>query len=422
MRIWLVNHYASDPSNSASGSRHYSLARRLHQLGWEPTIIAASVEHNSSRQRLEPDVKLRDTINGGVSFRWLRTRAYTGNGIARILNMIEFTTALLRRSSTKDLVPPDIILGSTVHPLAAWAASRLARRHGVPFVFEIRDLWPQTLIDMGKLSQKGLPARFMRQLERHLTAKAVKVITLLPYAAEYLETIGVDPNKVVWISNGTNTDEFDVRPHSPSDIFTFLYFGSLGHANGLPAILEGYAQLVERRPQAKTRLVFVGNGPEKTNLQQLQKELGLGERVQFIPAVPKNDIPGIAATADCLVLNLLDLKIYRYGISLNKLFDYMAASRPIVIASNSRNNPVRDSGGGVCVAGDDPYAITDGLLKVLEASREERNQWAQSAVEYVSEHFDYTVLGEQLDSVLREALGTYPADSEPPSGSRREGI
>ena len=262
---------------------------------------------------------------------------------------------------------------------------------------------------MGKLSQNGLPARLMRQMERHLTARAVKVITLLPYAADYLKTIGVEPGKVVWISNGTNVEEFDVRPHSPSDVFTFLYFGSLGRANGMPAILEGYAQFTVQRPHANTRLVLVGNGPEKASLQKLQKQLGLDDRVKFVPAVPKHDIPGIAATADCLVLNLLDLKIYRYGISLNKLFDYMAAARPILMASNSVNNPVRDSDGGVCVPGDDSSEIADGMVRVLEAGREERERWGRNAAQYVAEHFDYRVLGDQLDLMLREALGMSPS-------------
>ncbi|QAV70545.1 glycosyltransferase WbuB [Salinibacterium sp. UTAS2018] len=406
MRVWLINHYASDPKESASGSRHYSLAHRLHQLGWEPTIIGASVEHNSSKQRLQSDEKFSDTSNGGVAFRWLRTRSYVGNGPARIINMVEFTLALLRRRSLEGLERPDVIIGSTVHPLAAWAASRLAKRLKVPFVFEIRDLWPQTLIDMGKLSQKGFIARAMRQLERHLSARAARIISPLPFAGEYLATIGVDPEKVVWISNGTNVDEFDPSPASDrlSPEFTFLYFGSIGFANGLPAIMTGFARAIALRPDANMRLVFVGNGPEKAELLRLRSQLGLGDLMEFRQAVPKDEIPKVAAAADSLVLNLLDLKIYRYGISLNKLFDYMAAGRPIVMASNSRNNPVRDSGGGVCVAGNDADAIAGGLLRVLDSSSAEREDWSKKASDYVSEHYDYRVLGDRLDSLMREVV------------------
>jgi glycosyltransferase involved in cell wall biosynthesis len=402
--VWVINHYASNPGDSAGGSRHFSLARRLHQLGWHPVIIAASSEHNSFRQRLESGEKRGTTEREGVVFRWLWTSGYSGNGVGRIVNMLQFTVAVLRRRSTRDLPAPQIIIGSTVHPLAAWAASRLARRYAVPFIFEIRDLWPQTLIDMGRLSQNGLPARLMRLMERHLCSAATSIVTLLPYAADYLQTIGVDPKKVVWISNGTDVGEFDSDPITLTGDFGFLYFGALGHANGLPAILRGFADTVRDNPDVRCQLVLVGNGPEQPGLERLALELDLGDLIEFRPAVPKDQIPTIATGAHCLMQNVLDLKVYRYGISPNKLFDYMAAGRPIVIASNSANNPVRDSDGGVCVPGDDSQAIGMAMTRVLRAGSQQRAVWGRNSATYVAEHFDYRVLGEELDSLLREAI------------------
>jgi glycosyltransferase involved in cell wall biosynthesis len=404
MCVWVVNHYASDPGDSATGSRHFSLARRLCQLGWTPVIIAASSEHNSSRQRLQPGAKVGTTLRDGVEFRWLRTSRYRGNGFRRICNIVQFTAAVIRRRSTQDLPAPHIVIGSTVHPFAAWAASRLARRYRVPFIFEIRDLWPQTLIDMGKLGQNGIPARLMRLLEFHLCNASTNIVTLLPNAADYLTTIGVDPKKVVWISNGTDVGDFKPRPLEVVDEFRFVYFGSLGYANGLPSILRGFAGTVEENPGIKCRLLLVGNGPEETHLKRLAADLGMKELIEFRSAVPKDEIPAVADHAHCLVLNLLDLRTYRYGISLNKLFDYMAAGRPIVMASNAVNNPVRDSDGGVCVAGDDSRAISTAMTDILRAGSEQRAIWGDNAARYVATHFDYKVLGERLDTLLRETL------------------
>ena len=174
----------------------------------------------------------------------------------------------------------------------------------------------------------------------------------------------------------------------------------------MSAIVHGFAQTVDAYRARKLRLVLIGAGAERSALELLCRNLGVGTKVEFRDPVPKAMIPQLAAQADCLVMNLLDLGIYRYGISLNKLFDYMAARRPIVIACNAVNNPVRDAGGGVCVAADDGQAIAEGMAEVLDASNAQRSRWGRNAQEYVAKHFDYTVLGGRLDEVLNQVLAT----------------
>jgi glycosyltransferase involved in cell wall biosynthesis len=410
--VWIVNHYGTDPAQTGSGSRHFSLARRLSQLGWDPVILAASAEHNTSRQRLTGRAKFGTSDRDGVTFRWIRAQTYSGNGPARILNMLQFTARVLRRRSLKDLAPPDVVIGSTVHPLAAWAGSRLAARYRVPFVFEIRDLWPQTLIDMGKLKRRSPAAVALRALERHLCNRAAAVVTLLENASDYLEEIGVPREKVFWISNGTSVDEFAATPAPSTGKFTFLYFGSMGLANGLEAILEGYADASGDRPGSESRLVLVGDGPQRSALENLSRRLGLGETVEWRQPIPKAEIPDLAATAHCLVLNVLNLDVYRYGISMNKLFDYMAASRPILIASDVPN-PVREADGGISVRGNDAEGIAKAMRAMMAASERTRERWGRNAAIYVRDHFDYNTLGEKLDAVLRAAVSERRISTRP---------
>ena len=402
--VWIVNHYAVDPGIAASGSRHFSLSKRLAELGWTPIVIAAASGHNSPGQPLPRRRAWEDSEREGMTFRWLRTSAYAGNGARRVFNILQFTASLLLRRSTRGLPAPDVIIGSTVHPLAAWAASILAKRHGVPFVFEIRDLWPQTLIDMGKISSGGLIARYLRALEHRLCKRADQIITLLPRASDYLETVGVDPEKVVWISNGTDTQQFDLSGALPSGPFTFGYFGSLGYANGMENVIRGFAVFQGLAPHPECRLSIVGDGPQKEALKVLASELELSAQVDFYDAVPKVQIPAVAARAHALVLNLLDLEIYRYGISLNKLFDYMAAGRPIVFAGNPINNPVRDADAGVCVGADDPVEIGRGMFDVWSASQVQRERWGTNAAAHVLENYDYRVLGDKLGQLLLSVL------------------
>lgn len=414
--VWIINHYISDPRDTASGSRHHSLGRGLAAAGWQVSLIAASAAHNSRTQRVGPTEKLATSMHDGVTFRWLRTSTYRGNGIGRVINILQFTLAVLRMRSVDGLPRPDIIIGSTVHPLAAWAAKVISRRHRVPFVFEIRDLWPQTLIDMQKLHDKGVVSRVLRGVELHLCRSAEMIIVLVPFAADYLAERGIRREKVVWISNGTDVNEFKATEAPKASPFTFMYFGAHGSANGIDSIIGGFAKYQEESA-IDSRLVLVGNGPQREALKGLAQRLPGREKVVFREAVPKSEIPEIASEAHALVLNVLDLALYKYGISLNKLFDYMAAERPIIMASNAANNPVRDAGGGITVPADDADAIAVAMSRVASASNAQQLSWGTAARRHVQEHFDYERLAKKLDGVLDEAITRY-SSSTPSVGSQ----
>ena len=115
----------------------------------------------------------------------------------------------------RGLEDPDVVIGSSVHPLAGVAACRLARRHGVPFVFEVRDLWPESLIAFGRISRHGLPAILLRSLEKGLYRRAASIISVLPKASDYIAGKGVATDKVVWIPNGVDLRRFGPASQPP---------------------------------------------------------------------------------------------------------------------------------------------------------------------------------------------------------------
>ncbi|MGW9156989.1 glycosyltransferase family 4 protein [Microbacterium sp. NPDC055665] len=397
--VWIVNHYATDPQETASGSRHFSLARGLVERGWTVVLLAASTEHPSGRRRAGlADARASDRTRDGVRFRFLPTPEYSG-GLGRLRNMAAFTAALLRRSNVRDLPRPDVVIGSTVHPLAAWAASVLARRAGVPFVFEIRDLWPQTLIDMGKLRPRGPLTWMLRRLERLLCDRAEAIITLLPFASEYLVAQGVPEEKVVWISNGTDAEDFDGALPAGGEDFVFMYLGSVGRANGLGAIVEGFLSAAASEP--RLRLVIVGNGAELPAIERRAAGSSLGDRIAFEPPVPKDRVPSLVGRADAMVINILDLDVYRFGVSMNKIFDYAAAARPILVASSARNNMVADADAGVVVPADDAAGLGAAMIRMAARdAADDRARWAANARAHVIANYDYRALAERLDGLL----------------------
>ena len=200
MRIWILNHYASPPDRPA-GTRHYEFGRLLVRQGHEVTIFASSFCHFSRQEeRLQPGEWTRAEDYDGVRFVWVRTCSYARNDYRRLLNMASYTLGVLL--AQRRLPRPDVVVGSSVHLAAAAAAFHIGRVRRVPFVFEVRDLWPQTLIDMGALREHGVVARLLTVLERFLYRHAAVVISLLPRAMEYIQGHGVSEEAIAYVPNG----------------------------------------------------------------------------------------------------------------------------------------------------------------------------------------------------------------------------
>lgn len=406
-RVWIVNHYAQAPG-SPGGTRHYSLARHLAEHGWTATIFAASTELNTGRQRLAGLCLMREEMNGRVPFCWLRAPTYTGNGARRLANMLVFAAHVVLSPALCRRTQPDAVIGSSVHPFAAWAGLRLARRHRVPFVFEVRDLWPQTLVDMGVAREGSLAVWTLRKLERHLYRAAARIVVLMPRADEYICRLGIPREKIVWIPNGVELSGVDPAPKRPDeDGFTLMYFGAHGRANGLDNILAAMGRVRDMRPDLHVRLRLIGDGPLKADLIGQAKRMGL-DNVVFEPPVPKSAIPALAAEADAFVVNLVDSPIYRYGISLNKLFDYLAAGRPIVFAGASVNDPVAEARAGLSVPPGDPEALAGAIVRLVALPEAERTEMGRNAFAYVKTHHDFRILARRLagclDAVVAERL------------------
>ncbi len=408
MNIWIINHYAATPSLGRS-NRHYELGKRLVELGHNVTVIAADRHHG-----LYTDPTHNNTIfrlnEGGVDFLLLKTPPYKGNGIARIANIVMFTKAVLGLKNYKgNLINPDIIVGSSVHPFAAWAAERLSRYYNIPFCFEVRDLWPQTLVDMGVIKEWNPVTIFLKLLEKYLYNRSVRIIVLLPFAHEYIANYGIPESKVEYLPNGVDVLKFPINSaKKESKTLTVMYIGSHGKANSIDSLIEAAVILNEKKSQnhlIDVQWRFIGEGSDKTRLEKKATEMGT-QNVTFEPGVQKKKIPSIMQEADILIVNLLNLRIYQFGISLNKLFEYLAAAKPIVFGCDARNNPVKEAGAGVSVSAGDPKALAHAVEEICKLSEDERLSMGLNGRRYVETHHGFNSLGDRLEAILKHASST----------------
>ena len=407
--VWIVNHYAQTPGGPG-GTRHYELAQALSHYGWRACILAASTELNTGRQRLSSGECFRLDDVDGIPFLWIYSPVYRGSGIGRVINMISFAFRILDPFALRVLDKPDLIVGSSVHPFAVWSSCLLAKWYRVPFVFEVRDLWPQTLIDFGLIKYHSISAILLRRLEGYLYRKASVVITLLPHAYKYIERFGIKRDRIHWIPNGVNTAIpllSAPRNLTSSKEFCLMYFGSFGQANNLETLLMAM-HVLQRRNTTTLRLRMIGDGPMKASLISLASQLNLSS-VVFEDPVSKRDIPLLASQADCFVATMKHSPLYQYGISLNKIFDYMLAGKPVIFATSAANNPISESGAGFSVAPEDPVALADAVELMIKAHPAERNTMGASGREYVKKQYDSRMLAATFADVLDIALDLYPA-------------
>lgn len=401
MKIWLINHYALTP-DMAGGTRHYDIARQLVARGHRVTVIAAGF-HYATLQEMKhyPDGSdmLHETIDG-IDFLWIKTRPYRGNSLGRVLNMFDFTRKLrrLRRADA-----PDLIVGSSVHLFAVYAAYRLARFFGTPWVMEVRDLWPRTLIDMGMARYHPF-VLLLRLLEPFLYRRADHIITLLPRAGEHITTFGIDAAKITWISNGVDLARF-ATPNTTMRLdagsFNLLYLGTLGTANNLEALIDAAAQLDDL---PDLRITLIGSGPQKG---ALQARAAARPNVTFAEPVPKSEVAGVLDEADLLYVGLRNLPLYRFGMSMNKVFDYMAAAKPIIFASDVPDNPVANAHCGIITPPEDPTSIAEAIRALYRERTPERRALGDRGREYVRTHFAMPVIADTFESVLTKVTNEH---------------
>ena len=399
LKIWIFCQYASVPS-IGQYTGHFDLARGLVAKGHDVTIFASSFSHYSFRETvLAQGENAREVVYEGVRFVWLRTPTYTANDWRRIQGMIVYAVraawAALRRCQK-----PDVCIGVCVHPLAGLTAWLVATLRRARFVYEIRDLWPRVLIETGLLCASSPVARVLYLLERFLVGRAERIIGTWRHFDRYVGEIGGDPRKVEWIPQFADLDRRpDAIPPPPKDgPFTLMYTGGHVKQNGIDVMLRA-AKLIEQRGIGDVRFVFVGGGQEKPSLIRMAADLGL-RNVEFLDPVPKDRLYDTMVSAHAFVISLRAYPVHRYGISLNKLCDYLVMERPIIYASISGYNPVSDARAGIAIEPESPERMAEAILALKSTPRDELIAMGKRGYQHLAEYHERSRLTDRLERLL----------------------
>jgi len=301
---------------------------------------------------------------------------------------------------------PDIVIGSSPHPLAAYSAARLSRKLNIPFILEIRDLWPATLVDLGKISAMHPFVIVLKKLESHLYRSANKIITLLPGLFDYLQERQVGIEKIKYLPNGINLDLIP-KPNLPAqrNDFTIMYAGSHGMGDALESILDTAIILQNEGLGDAVKFRLLGNGPEKAMLQRIAAEKKI-INVFFENPVSKENLYRKLQEADAFIVTMRNSSLYKYGISFNKIYDYMASARPVLFfcSSNLYNNTIEEADAGISVLAEDSHAMANAIKKLLLMSQTERWEMGLRGRRYIEKNHDFKNIAIDLENVLIDAV------------------
>lgn len=412
--LWIVNQYTGSPRHGME-YRHFFLGRELVARGHRVTIISGSYSHLFSHP---PDVRAGRTLEtiDGVEYCWLRLPRYQGAGAGRLANMLTFAARLFS-PALRGLPRPDAVVVSSPSPFPILPGARWARRHDAKLVFEVRDIWPLTLVALDRMSERHPLVVGMQWLERFAYRRSDKVVSLLPDALPHMAEHGLEPERFAYIPNGVNPADYEserplgeaVQSRFPGGKFVVGYVGSMGPANALEAFLEAAALL---RDQPEIAFLMVGDGRSRPALQARARRLAL-RNVAFVERIPRDEVPPVLHACDVLFVGLQHNELYRFGVSPNKVFDYMCAGKPVIQAVSAGHDLVADAGCGVSVEAENPAAIAQAVMKLHGMSAAERERLGRSGQDFVHRHHTYAVLAERYEELLwgRQGASQIPAGS-----------
>lgn len=396
MKVLLI-HQAFAAHAEAGGTRHYELARRCAAEGVTWTIITSPVDYLSGRKKPAPPV-----MEKGIRvIRANMPATLHMNFVMRVLAFISYMLSSFRKGmKVKDC---DLIMGTTPPIFQAVSAALIALVKRKPFLLEVRDLWPEFAVDMGVLNNPVLIS-LSRGLERWLYRRADHIIVNSPAYKTYLLKKDIPVNKVTVIPNGVDTAMFTddapwkvPLPEPDPKGFHVAYTGALGPANDIDTLLDAAEML---KADTGIHIWLVGDGKERARLQRIVEGKNL-RNVTFTGAVPKTAMPGILQRMDLCVAILKNIPMFKTTYP-NKVFDYMAAGKPTLLAIDGVIREVIEEAEGGRFTPPGNAAALAASIKDLKDNPDTGKRMGKQARAYVSEHFDRRLQGDQFCRLLRE--------------------
>jgi len=392
--IWVINQFAGT-DKSGWGERHYYFSKRWHEKGYNVTIISGSYNHVFNNLPDAPEKYNFEEVKG-INFCWIKVPKYNPRSFMRFWSFFIFTLKsyfVPHKMAGK----PDYIIVSSMPIFPVVTGYLLKKRYKAKkFIFEIRDLWPLTLIHLGGFSKSHPAVKFLGWFEKFGYKYADAIVSLLPNAKKHINDIANAGHKFHYIPNGLDNSVLNKEPlddyiedNIPEDKFIIGYTGTIGLANALEYFVEAAELLKE---DDRFHFVIIGDGYLKSELKERSGNYG---NITFFDKIEKNKVASAIELFDVCFVGRNDSPLFKHGVSANKYFDYMLAGKPILDSNNYIKDPVELSGCGVIVKPESSVLIKKAIERMYEMSSKELKELGEKGKYYVTKHHNISFLADK---------------------------
>lgn len=403
MDIWYIHPYAGSPKYGMS-FRPYYLAKNFDKMGHKTTVISSKNHHLSAF----PVEKSGYVDVEEIAFYLVDTLSYQGNGIKRLFNMLSFGINLFSRKfrAFSKTNKPDIIIASTAHPFHIFAAKYYAKKYKAKLILEVRDIWPLSLQELVGISKYHPLSLMINFCQRYAYKHCDHCVSLLENSESFFIKEGLKLESFTCISNGIELCDNSSPKNEQllrtleSEIKTFDtvigYTGAIGIPNNLLPLIEASKKLKEHN----IGVLLVGDGIEKQKLMTIAKEDNI-DNVIFFGKVSKDQIEYIIPFCDAMFINAQPKELYKFGISPNKIFDYMMHNKLIFNGIDSPNNPMEKAG---CEVKFDANSATDIASKIINYHNNSKDNKTINSASFVQQEYTYEKLASKYLDLFKRLI------------------
>lgn len=399
--IWYISKYFAPPAENNVGSRGWLLLKEFVNKGYRPVVITSDSNNLVELPKLSKSVTV-DEVEG-VKIVWLKTLKYTvAKSVNRILSWLHFEWNLFWLNENK-LPKPDVVIVSSLSLLTILNGIRFKRRFNCKLVFEIRDIWPLTIVEEGGFSSKNLFVKTLGWVERVGYEKADVIVGTMPNLRQHVkEVLGYD-KPVECIPMGVTDEMFStdiliandyINTYLNRDYFNIVYAGTVGITNALETFFKAAEVLKDNK---KIRFVIVGDGPLKG---KFIKQYGHFPNLVFAPKVDKNQVYSVLSNADLVYFSTYKSKVWDYGQSLNKVIDYMLSGKPVLASYSGYPSMINEAECGFFVSAEDVCALVEKILVIMEMPESERLNIGAKGRAWLLENRGYAKLADDYLSFM----------------------
>ena len=409
MKILFLSHYFP-PEGNAPATRVHEMCKRWVKSGHRVTVVtcAPNVPTGKVYEGYRNRWRQRETIDGIEVVRvWTFIAANKGTFL-RVLNYLSYMISATLAGLSAER--PDVCIATSPQFFCGWAGALVSRLRRLPFVLEVRDIWPDSIVAVGAMNSRP-PIRFLEWLEKKLYAAADRIVTVGDgYRRQLLEK-GCTPERVTVVTNGIGKDtlvkaapdEHLRKKMGLTDCFVCSYIGTIGMASGLDVVLRA-ARLMKEQQRHDVRFLLIGDGAVREELQRKATAEELGN-VQFAGLQPKGSIPQWLALTDACLIHLKKQDLFR-SVLPSKLLDACAAAKPVILGVEGfAAELLQKMDCGICIEPENEAELAGAVMKLQDHPALGRRM-GESGRTYVVQHFDLDALAQRYLDTLQEIQRT----------------